>query len=144
MFENIVLKQAKDIKDNVLILRAKPEGCDLPKDIPGNVSMFNHVDDEMFVKLVQSAENIICRGGYSSLMDLVRLGKSAYLVPTPGQTEQEYLARHLCKGEYFSCCKQSDFQLDKVVTPVISIRKAFKDNVSTIDDFMQIWTENLS
>ena len=144
MFENIVMKQAKEIKDNVLILRAKPEGCELPKDIPGNVSMFNHVDDEMFVKLVRSAENIICRGGYSSLMDLIRLDRSAFLVPTPGQTEQEYLARHLCKGGYFNWCKQADFQLDKVVAPVVSIRKTYKDNIDTIDDFMQIWTENLN
>lgn len=142
MFEDIVLKQAKEIKDKVIILRAKPEGCDIPKDIPGNVTMYNHVDDKMFVKLIQNAENIICRGGYSSLMDLVRLGRSAFLVPTPGQTEQEYLARHLCKEGYFNWCKQADFQLDKVITPEISIKETFRDNVSAIDDFMQIWTEN--
>ena len=144
IFEDIILEQANEIKDKVLILRAKPDGQDLPKNIPANVSMLNHVDDEMFVKLVNSSENIICRGGYSSLMDLVRLGRSAYLVPTPGQTEQEYLARHLCKEGYFSKCKQSDFQLDKVVTPDISMRDRFRDNVSAIDDFIQIWIENLS
>ena len=90
IFEDIVLKQAKTIKDNVLILRAKPDSNDFPGNVSDNVSMFNHVDDEMFVQLVNSAENIICRGGYSTLMDLVRLNRSAYLVPTPGQTEQEY------------------------------------------------------
>lgn len=144
IFEDIVLEQASNIKDKVLILRAKPEGYDLPKDIPANVSMFNHVNDEMFIKLVNSSENIICRGGYSSLMDLTRLGRSAYLVPTPGQTEQEYLARHLCKEGYFNRCKQSDFQLDKVVTPDISMRERFKDNVNAIDNFIQIWIENFS
>ena len=144
IFENIILDQAKNIKDKVLILRAKPDSSELPKDISDNVKMFNHVDDETFVKLVNSSENIICRGGYSSLMDLVRLGRSAYLVPTPGQTEQEYLARHLCKEGYFNRCKQSDFQLDKVITPEISMREKFRDNVSAIEDFIQIWTENLS
>lgn len=144
IFEDLVLKQAKDIKDKVLILRAKPESSELPKDIPENVKMFNHADDATFVKLVNSSENIICRGGYSSLMDLVRLGRSAYLVPTPGQTEQEYLARHLCKEGYFERCKQSDFQLEKVVTPEISMRERLRDNVSAVDDFIQIWTENLS
>ena len=144
MFEDIVLKQARKTNDNILILRAKPDSSELPKDIPGNVTMFNHVDDATFVKLVNSSENIICRGGYSSLMDLIRLGRSAYLVPTPGQTEQEYLARHLCKEGYFERCKQSDFQLDKVVTPDISMRERFRDNVSAIEDFIQIWIENLS
>ena len=144
MFEDIVLKQAKDIKDNVLILRAKPDSCDLPRDISDNVSMFNHVDDEMFVKLVNSAENIICRGGYSSLMDLIRLNRTAYLVPTPGQTEQEYLAKYLSKSGYFNWCKQSDFQLNKVSTSYISIRDKYRDNESSIDDFIQIWIENLN
>ena len=128
MFEDIVLKQAAQIKDNVLILRAKPDTYDLPGDISDNVSMFNHVDDEMFVQLVDSAENIICRGGYSSLMDLIRLGRNAYLVPTPGQTEQEYLARHLSEAGCFNWCKQSDFQLDKVKIPKINIRERFNDN----------------
>lgn len=41
-----------------------------------------------------AAAFVICRPGYSSLMDLAALGKPAVLVPTPGQTEQEYLARH--------------------------------------------------
>lgn len=114
MFEDIVLKQARKTSDNILILRAKPDSSDLLRDVPENVSMFNHVDDEMFVKLVNSAEIIICRGGYSSLMDLAALGRKAYLVPTPGQTEQEYLARHLSKTAGWRWCRQSDFRLDKI------------------------------
>ena len=143
IFENIVLKQAKSIKDNVLILRAKPDSDALPKDISSNVRMFNHVDDDMFVKLINSSENIICRSGYSSIMDLVRLNRTAFLVPTPGQTEQEYLARHLSKDGCFSWCKQSDFQLNKTSTSYISIQEKYRDNASLIDDFIQIWTENI-
>lgn len=143
MFEDIILKQANDIDDNVLILRAKPDGCEIPKDIPANVRMLNHVDDETFVKFIKNTKNIICRGGYSSLMDLVRLGRNAYLVPTPGQTEQEYLARHLSKEGYFNWCKQADFQLNKVITPDISLREKYRDNLGYIEDFLQIWTENL-
>lgn len=143
MFEDIVLKQAKEIKDNVLILRAKPESNDLVRDVSPNVSVFNHVDDEMFVKLANSSEHIICRGGYSSLMDLVRLDRTAYLVPTPGQTEQEYLAYHLGKEGYFNWCKQSDFQLDKVTTPKISLKEKFNDNEDSIDIFIQNWIKNL-
>ena len=114
IFEDIVLKQARETKDNILILRAKPDSSDLLRDVPENVSMFNHVDDEMFVKLVNSAEIIVCRGGYSSLMDLKALGRTAFLVPTPGQTEQEYLARHLSKTGEWKWCKQSAFNLNKI------------------------------
>ncbi len=114
MFENIVLKQARETKDNILILRAKPDSSELLRDVPDNVSMFNHVDDDMFVKLVNSAEIIICRGGYSSLMDLKALGRTAFLVPTPGQTEQEYLARHLSKKQGWDWCRQGNFRLNKI------------------------------
>ena len=114
MFEDIVLKQARETKDNILILRAKPDSNDLLRDVPDNVSMFNHVDDEMFVQLVNSAEHIICRGGYSSLMDLARLGRTAFLVPTPGQTEQEYLAKHLSETGQWRWCRQSEFRLDRI------------------------------
>lgn len=114
MFENIVLEQARHIKDNILILRAKPDSNDLVRDVPENVSMFNHVDDDMFVKLVDSAEIIVCRGGYSSLMDLAALNRTAYLVPTPGQTEQEYLAKHLSKSLGWRWCRQNEFKLDRI------------------------------
>lgn len=133
IFEDKVLEQARKTKDNTLILRAKPESHDLPKDVPENVSMFNHVDDEMFVQLVHSAEHIICRGGYSSLMDLVKLNRTAFLVPTPGQTEQEYLAKHLSEQGYFNWCKQSDFQLDKVTTQQKNLNEIFKNNENSIE-----------
>ena len=143
MLEDIVLKQAAKINDKVLILRAKPDTHDFPRNIPDNVSMFNHVDDELFAELVKSSENIICRGGYSSLMDLVRLNRNAYLVPTPGQTEQEYLCNHLGRLGYFNWCKQSAFQLDKVAVPDVNMREKFKDNEERINDFIENWVKTI-
>jgi len=143
MFEDIVLKQAAKIKDKVLILRAKPDTHDFPRNIPDNVSMFNHVDDELFVELINSSENIICRGGYSSLMDLVRLNRNAYLVPTPGQTEQEYLCSHLERLGYFNWCKQSVFQLDKVSVPDVKMREKFKDDEEKIYEFIENWIKTI-
>ena len=144
IFENIVLQQAQNINDNVVIFRAKPDSNEQLKDIPSNVKVYNHVDDATFVKMVNSSEYIICRGGYTSLMDLVRLNRTAFLVPTPGQTEQEYLARHLGADSDFEWCKQSDFQLAKVSSAYISTREKYRDNESIIEDFIQIWTENLN
>ncbi|MCQ2316617.1 MAG: hypothetical protein MJZ85_08065 [Bacteroidales bacterium] len=139
MLEELVLRQAAKIKDKVLILRAKPDTYDLPRNIPDNVTMFNHVDDELFVSLINSSENIICRGGYSSLMDLVRLDRGAYLVPTPGQTEQEYLCHHLARLGCFNWCKQSVFQLDKVSVPDVKMRDKFKDDEEAIYRFIENW-----
>ncbi|MEZ5173619.1 MAG: hypothetical protein R2850_08970 [Bacteroidia bacterium] len=63
-------------------------------------------DNKTFEALVLKARNIICRPGYTTLMDLVNLNRTALLIPTPGQTEQEYLAKHLL-SRGFTCLSQS-------------------------------------
>jgi len=73
-----------------------------------NVTIISHLSDEEFAQTLQNAENIYCRSGYSTLMDLYALGiKSAILIPTPGQTEQQYLAEHF-KNKGFIILKQNE------------------------------------
>ena len=57
----------------------------------------------------------IGRSGYSTVMDLARLGKPALLIPTPGQTEQEYLANKFLRENVFYCQKQSELNLEEGV-----------------------------
>ena len=67
-----------------------------------NVTIISHLEDEELAQTLKDAEKIYCRSGYSTLMDLWALGiKSAILIPTPGQTEQEYLAKHFEKKGFF-------------------------------------------
>lgn len=114
MFENLVIEKARTVHGKVVILRALPDSSEEPSDLPPNVTVFNHVNDEMFVSLVRRSEVIICRGGYTSLMDLAALNRKAFLVPTPGQTEQEYLAEYLSdKG--FRWCRQKEFLQSKII-----------------------------
>ncbi len=62
-------------------------------------------------KIMESAA-VICRSGYSSLMDLVTLQKRAILIPTPGQTEQAYLAETLGNQNRFICQQQNALNLE--------------------------------
>ena len=62
-----------------------------------NIDLIIRPGDNEFRVLVTKARNIICRSGYSTIMDLLALGRTSLLIPTPGQTEQEYLAAHLQK-----------------------------------------------
>ena len=78
---------------------------------------------------------MICRAGYSSIMDLVALRKSALLIPTPGQTEQEYLANyHLNQGNFHSQ-KQANFDLEK---GLVELRK-----METLVEIQSNLTSNL-
>ena len=125
IFEDMIIKQANDIQGNIVILRAKPDEEQIPTNAPQNIIFFNHVNDETFAKIVARSKNIICRSGYSSLMDLITLNRNAYLVPTPGQTEQEYLAEYLTKKGLFNYCKQKDFNLKNVNIPNVQINSQF-------------------
>lgn len=73
----------------------------LVRGLPGNSSMlpstnmiriFNHLPSAELNEALHKAGLVICRSGYSSVMDLAILGKKSIQIPTPGQTEQEYLA----------------------------------------------------
>lgn len=63
-------------------------------NIPGHITYHGRLAAGALEPLIQQASLVFCRSGYSTLMDLLALGKKAVVIPTPGQTEQEYLARH--------------------------------------------------
>ncbi len=58
------------------------------------LTLSSHLNDELFSSILINSENIITRSGYTSIMDLFYLKKNAFLEPTPGQKEQEYLAQY--------------------------------------------------
>jgi len=142
ILENIIIKQAPDVEGRIVILRAKPNQNDHPYNIPENVTFFNHADDDFFVELVRKSKKIICRGGYSSLMDLISLNRNAFLVPTPGQTEQEYLAKYLTEKGLFNSCKQKQFSLKNVNIPNADINNYFNNKNFFVKDFLEKWLSN--
>jgi predicted glycosyltransferase len=73
-----------------LILGGMP-GKDDCKTI-GKLTQVAHMDSSSLEKVLCQAGALFVRSGYSTIMDLHALGKSATVIPTPGQTEQEYLA----------------------------------------------------
>jgi UDP:flavonoid glycosyltransferase YjiC (YdhE family) len=77
----------------------------------GNVHLFDHLRAEEFLELIHSSDTVICRSGYSGIMDMIVLQKKAILIPTPGQTEQEYLAKILNECEVFYSVSENEFKL---------------------------------
>ena len=115
IFEDIILKElAAHPQQNVVILRGLPGAPDQSSPLPGTVS-YNHLPDKEISRLISHAGVIICRPGYSTIMDLVALGRNAILVPTPGQTEQEYLAGHLSADGLFISLEQETFSLNTAI-----------------------------
>jgi uncharacterized protein (TIGR00661 family) len=86
-----------------------------PLTIPQHISYHKLLTKNLLSGLMQEAGMVIARSGYSTIMDLAAMRKKAILIPTPGQTEQEYLGRHLHQQGLFYCVTQKDFDLKTVL-----------------------------
>jgi UDP:flavonoid glycosyltransferase YjiC (YdhE family) len=75
----------------------------------------DHLPSALFRIAILRAEIIICRAGYSTIMDLAELNKPAILIPTPGQPEQEYLAAYMKSKRWFHTAEQHGFDLEKEI-----------------------------
>jgi uncharacterized protein (TIGR00661 family) len=92
-----------------LIVKGLPEEGDSIVEKDG-ICYAGHLGDNEFASVVKTTKYLVCRAGYSTIMDLFALRTRGLLVPTPGQTEQEYLASHLASKQLFEVVQQSKLQ----------------------------------
>lgn len=94
--EELLTSLQDDQHENIILVQGKIEAEQKVSKV-GKVTVCNYMSTEELQENILKADKIICRSGYSSIMDLHALGKlqNATLIPTPGQTEQEYLAEYI-------------------------------------------------
>lgn len=110
--EDAIIKAFNDRPDLKLCL---VRGTNIKKSamIPNhNIKTYDLLQSVELNDILCSTETVICRSGYTSIMDLVHIQKKAILIPTPGQYEQEYLADLLAKGDQFRIVKQEELRAD--------------------------------
>lgn len=111
IFEELLLSQLSNFEGTVLFVRGLPGNVQICKYVNVRIEMQNHLSSSELNKAIQQSEIVISRCGYSTVMDLIKLQKRAILIPTPGQTEQEYLAKTLMANKLFYCNDQGSFKL---------------------------------
>ncbi|SFZ89583.1 conserved hypothetical protein [Flaviramulus basaltis] len=79
-----------------------------------NMTIYNFMTSDLLEKTINESALIISRSGYTTVMDLAKLNKKAFFIPTPGQFEQEYLAKRLTEMYLVPSCKQDDFKLNNL------------------------------
>lgn len=114
VLENILIDQLKKTSLITVIARGKPEQTTTMKVTP-TITLVNSVQSHELSHLIASANIVISRPGYSTVMDLAYLGAKAVFVPTPQQSEQEYLAAELLKKQICYSENQSEFNLERVL-----------------------------
>ena len=112
ILEDKIIDQIVNYPGTATIVRGLPGEHNI---IPStnSIHFYNHLSSEELNNEMMKAEFVIGRSGYSTIMDIAALKKKSMLVPTPGQTEQEYLAKHLMKKNFAFCVDQNSFSLLK-------------------------------
>jgi len=110
ILEQKILAVAPKLQGSIFLVRGKP-GSDERINVPTNCTVANHLNTAQMQDALEQAEFVVSRCGYTTVMEMLALGKKTILIPTPGQTEQEYLAEHLREqGWCYSCPQESNLE----------------------------------
>jgi len=90
-----------------------------------NVTCYNFMNSTELELAFNQSKMVLSRSGYTTIMDLAKLGKKAFFIPTPGQYEQEYLAKKLKKKGLVPYCKQDDFKIERLLE--VDLYKGLKE-----------------
>ncbi len=114
ILERLILKDCHLIKAKILLVRGKPLS---EESLPAfsNIEIKNHLAGNELQQAIQQSDYIISRSGYTTVMELLSLQKKSILIPTPGQTEQEYLGKKLMAQSWCYTISQKEFSLQKAI-----------------------------
>ncbi|HVY76560.1 MAG TPA: glycosyltransferase [Puia sp.] len=112
LFEEKVFHSLDAYSGEAVVLRGLPgqEGQTVTGE---RIRVYNHLEGKALNGLVNAAECIVARSGYSTIMDLAALRKKAVLIPTPGQTEQEWLAGYLDEKNWARRLNEEAFSIGR-------------------------------
>ncbi len=135
-FEQLILKQIVEIDKNIIVIQGKV-GAYVEHKIGNNILVKSYALSSELNDILNSSEIIISRSGYTTVMDLSVLGKKAIFVPTPGQTEQEYLAKYLKDKGFYYFQKQNNFNIEEALEQSKKF-KGLKINYPLFDMYQEL------
>ncbi|APG65850.1 glycosyltransferase [Tenacibaculum todarodis] len=101
-------------KEQVILVQGKIEDVQKISE-KNNIKTYNFMLSDELQNAINSSEIIICRSGYSSIMDLAVLNKKVFFIPTKNQSEQEYLAAYLKQKNMAPFCSEEYFTVEKIL-----------------------------
>jgi uncharacterized protein (TIGR00661 family) len=114
LLEEKLKKEVQHYKGNVVFVKGIIEK-EQKKEQIGNVIYYNFMNTRQLEQTFNESETVLCRSGYTTIMDLAKLEKKAFFIPTPGQYEQEYLAIKLEKEGLVPYAKQDNFRIENLM-----------------------------
>ncbi|PCE62704.1 glycosyltransferase [Sediminicola luteus] len=117
MFEEKVMVQLQKFKGKALVVRGVIEEEQRQETLQtesAEITVFNFMQTQQLQLAFNQSNQVLSRSGYTTVMDLAKLGKKAFFIPTPGQYEQEYLAERLQKQGLVPYATQEGFTLSEL------------------------------
>ncbi len=143
IFERIVLPQLKDLGGKKVVLLGSPAGKTAGAPDP-DTTVISYVDTEEKIALLNRAKFVVCRSGYTTMMELAETHKNrALFVPTPGQTEQEYLSAYYERQGWFYSQEQGRLSLFRDVARAAGYR-GFPAMPATEENAKKLYEEVLA
>lgn len=113
LLEEKLLDTLKGYNGKVVFVKGKMENKQTVETL-NNITVYNFMTSKLLEQTINESKLIISRSGYTTVMDLAKLNKKAFFIPTPGQFEQVYLANRLTELGLVPSCDQDDFTLKQL------------------------------
>jgi len=113
ILEKKLLSELKKYKNQVIFIRGVIES-EQQIIIQNNLKIYNFMTSSELEIILNESDLVLSRSGYTTVMDLSKLEKKSFFIPTPGQYEQLYLAKKLEEENVVPFCNQDDFNIDKL------------------------------
>jgi predicted glycosyltransferase len=139
ILEQKLMEQAVELPQDFIIIQGKTQSKK-HYFAADNVEVVSYLTSKELNDTLMASRVIVCRSGYSSLMDLATLGKKAILIPTPGQTEQEYLAKRCHDQKIFVTQKQDKIDLEQGILDLSNVR-GFQTGMFDAEVFEEVLKE---
>lgn len=130
LLEEILICELKNYEGSILFIKGKIEK-EQKITQQKQFTFYNYMNSEELEKAFNESSVVLCRSGYTTVMDLAFLGKKVFFIPTPGQYEQEYLAKKFKDEGIAPSCEQENFTINKLLK--LDVYKGFINFEQKID-----------
>lgn len=141
--EKILLPQVKDLPGKKVVLLGKPSDTRVT-EADDDTMVYSYVTYQEKAELMSGSKFIVCRSGYTTMMDLAEIGlKSGLFIPTPGQWEQEYLSSYYRRMGWFTSREQGGLHLVKEIEAAEGY-SGFPEMPHTEENVRKLYNEHLA
>lgn len=140
ILEEILKREVLRFDGKVVFIKGIVEKEQKKEEIE-NITYYNFMNTRQLEQTFNESEIVLSRSGYTTIMDLAVLQKKAFFIPTPGQYEQEYLAKKLKNNNLVPYVEQDNFRIEALAEiknyqglPIVNTAFDWADLLKVFDD----------